>query len=133
MRFDVKLKNDTVGYVTVSENKNDIIINSECNYTSNDILRLFAKTNDKIINLGVLEPNSNNLMCLNRKIKRNILNNTTIYYLDDGTGKYIASSKQYRTNFNAGKEHEFAYLLTACTLEKVNNTWITYIKKAQNE
>ena len=32
MRFPVKFKNDIVGYVTVSENKNDIIIHSECNY-----------------------------------------------------------------------------------------------------
>lgn len=126
MRFPVKLKNDIVGYVTISENN----IIAECNYNSNDILRLFAKTDDKIINLGVLEP-YNNSMCLNRKIKNNTINDNTIYYLDDGSGKYITSSKQYETYFNAGKEHKFAYLLTACSLEKINNTWITYIKSTE--
>lgn len=69
MRFPVKFKNDIVGYVTLSENKNDIIIHSECNYTSNDILRLFAKTDEKTINLGVLEP-KNNSMYLNKKLKK---------------------------------------------------------------
>ena len=132
MRFPVKFKNDIVGYVKLSENKNDIIIHSECNYTSNDILRLFAKTDEKTINLGVLEP-KNNSMYLNKKLKKNVLDNNTTYYLDDGTGKYIISSKPYETHFNAGKEHKFAYLLTACSLEKINNTWITYMKKAQNE
>lgn len=125
MNFPVKLKNDTVGYITVSENN----IYAECKYNSSDILRLFAKTDDKIINLGVLEPKGN-LMCLNRKIKKDIINNNTTYYLDDGSGKYI-TKQQYETFFNAGKEHEFAYLLTACSLKKVNNNWITYIKSTE--
>lgn len=131
MRFPVMLKNNTVGYITVLENE----IYSRCEYTSNDILRLFAQTNENIINLGVLEPSEDNkYMCLKRKFKTSVLNDNTIYYLDDGSGKYKKNDyTNYKTEFNAGKEHKYPYLLTACSLEQVNNIWFSYIKKAQND
>ncbi len=133
MRFPIKLKENTVGYITVLENNNNIIIDAECQYSSDDILRLFAKTGESIVNLGVLEPSENNTMCLKRKIKKDIINNNTIYYLDDGSGKYIILSRPYETAFNAGHEHKYPYLLTACSLEKVNSVWISYIKKVQTD
>lgn len=127
MNFPIYLKSNIVGNVYITQNNNKLNLYAECEYTCDDILRLFCKEgNGKISKIGVLEPLKNGKMYISKIISA--YENTAQYYLDDGTGKYILQ-REYKAPFYAGKEHKYAYLLTACKIEKIENKWFSYLIK----